>query len=574
MECSQRAIEQVVHPTAAFPHNPDESPAADSLRNHARQLPWEHSLLNPKNRVDSLELLPDPLWRIDGCAGLGTQYYALPLFMSQVPPMRMDVFIPGNQPAHIREQLDLDVAFHTKDAKRLSRLAITRHIIRALQYWTTFEFPDLQSFETFYRRVPFGTRIVFENLSLDRREIRVLVGHAHDLEMKLLTRHNLESLWGTKLDLLQEVDFYDVHVVSILHDSVCIVRIHGQLYIFKALVSDANKYLYHELKNLYTLEPHPNIIARPIHIVRKTLRFGTKKAIVGFTTFYHEKGSLRDVLPQLRIHDQLRRSEQVKWSIQLAQALHHLRTSSQTYYPDLRLDNIVLSAQSDVVMVDFEQRGVWCEFASPEVNAIEYIRLIAGDEKIPQAVTDFYEGRLEDLVPSHGALDSAQYANPEHGYNVSWIALSPREQEAAEVYMLGRVLWCIFEGVSGPQKAAVWQSYRWESDLEFPRYDRTPPEMRDLIDRCTRGRRAPLSSVIVRRQSQLAVRDLDDGGQTVEGVRAVAQRFWRSELDAAESFLDMRKAQKEAGTWNDNYYDRPTIQEVLAGLAAFEEQSR
>ncbi|KAI1493145.1 hypothetical protein F5X96DRAFT_677279 [Biscogniauxia mediterranea] len=570
MELCSRAIEEVVHPTAAFFRSPNEERETPGTPNGEPQTSWGSSLLNPKNRVDSLEFPNDPLWRVDGCAGLGTQYFIVPLFLSHVPPMRMDVFIPENQPALIREQLELDIAFHTKDATRLSRLAITRHIIRTLQNWTRKEFEDLDAFERFYTTVPFGSRIVFENLSLDISQIHIRLGYNHDLERQLLSLRGLETLWGSIVSSVPVIDLLDLHVVAVLHDSVCLVRIHGDLFIFKALISEA-KYLYHELRTLCTLQPHPNIIARPIHIVQKTCNFGGKRAIAGFTTFYHPKGSLRDLLPRLRIHGQLQLSDQLKWSTQVTMALEHLQTREATYYPDLRLDNIVLSEQSDIIMIDFEQRGVWCEFAPPEVNAIEFMRLIATDERMP--VREKYLRRLEGLLPSFEALQGNLYMNPEEGYNVSWIALSSAEQEAAEVYMLGRLLWCIFEGVSGPQKAAVWQSYRWESDLEFPEYSRTPRIMRDLIDRCTRGRRETLASVIIRQHSQLILRSKPVEEQTSEDVKEAARLYWQSEIKAAEDFLDMRDAMRSEGTWNENYYNRPTLKEVLASLKAFQEQA-
>ncbi|RYP55008.1 hypothetical protein DL768_000324 [Monosporascus sp. mg162] len=299
-------------------------------------------------------------------------------------------------------------------------------------------------------------------------------------------------------------------------------------------------------------------------------QFGAKRAVVGFTTFYHSRGSLRDILPQLRIHGRLRLSDQMKWSVQLATALEHLRTSSKIYYPDLRLDNIVLSDKSDIVMVDFEQRGVWCEFAAPEVNAIEYIRLIARDENVPDDVREKYSARLRKLVPDCDALDQDAYTNPEQGYAISWIALSPGEQEAAEVYMLGRVLWCIFEGVSGPQKAAVWQSYRWESHLEFPEYERTPPTIRALIDRCTRGRRDTLGSKIKRQRSKLILCDPEFSKENEENVKEAARQFWLAEMEASEKFLDLRDAQRRKGEWNENFFDRPSLDEVLAALQAFQ----
>ncbi|KAI0974527.1 hypothetical protein F4678DRAFT_380288 [Xylaria arbuscula] len=563
MDLCQRAIEEVVHPTAAFLRA--SGGEAWLYSEDAPQPSWEDSLLNPKNRIDSLDPPDNPLWRIDGCTGLGTQYYAVPVCLPHVPPMRMDVFIPENQPSHIREQLDLHKAFHTKDASRLSRLAITKHIIRTLQVWTRSTFEDIDSFERFYKSKPFGSRLVFENLSFDTRQINVRVGPNHNLELQLLSLQKLTSLWGIKLQSLRVVDFFDVHVVSVLHDSVCLVRIQGQLFIFKALVSEV-KYLYHELKTLCTVEPHANIISRPIHLIRKACCFGGKHAIVGFTTFYHQHGSLRDLLPQLRIHDGLRLEDQFKWSIQVIRALEHLRTRSSTYYPDLRLDNLVMSKSFDVVMVDFEQRGVWCEFAAPEVNAIEYMRLVAADDRVPSEVRLKYEGIMRNLVPDYDRLQDDGYTNPHDGYNASWIALAPEEQEVAEVYMLGRLLWCIFEGVSGPQKAAVWQSYRWESSLEFPEYDRTPPELRELIDRCTRGRRRNLGSIVVRQQSHLLLRRRRKEDHTANQVQDAAMAHWAAELQWAEKFLSERDRLQEQGLWNNNYYNRPRLEEVLKAL--------
>ncbi|KAI1461643.1 hypothetical protein F4805DRAFT_464931 [Annulohypoxylon moriforme] len=567
MELSTRAIGEVVHPTAAFyrPHlGTRETLETPSPADSVIKFTWQNSLLNPKNRINSLDLPQNPLWRVDGCAGLGTQYYVLPLFLKKVPPLRMDVFVSDFQPTLIREQLELHKAFHIKDSVRLPRLAIAKHIVRILQNWTTSEFKDFAAFEDFYKGVPFGSRLVLENMSLDVRRVRIKVGLNHDLEHKLLPLSRLTDLWGSEFPFPKVIDFFDLHVVSVLHDSVCLVRVNEQLCIFKALTSGA-KYLYHELKTLCTIEPHENIIIRPLHIVTKRCNFGTKRAVAGFTTFYHSKGTLRDILPLSRAHDQLRRVDQLKWSIQLTKALGHL-TRSGTYYPDLRLDNIVLSESSNIVMVDFEQRGVWCEFSAPEINAIEYIRLIATDECVPESVSEKYRKILHDLVPSFESLDDERYTNPEHGFNLPWIALSAAEQEAAEVYMLGRVLWCIFEGVSGPQKAAVWQSYRWEPEIEFPEYKRTPPAIRNLIDKCTRGRRGTLSNVVMRKHSQLLLTAKDATEQTADDVREAAKRFWSVEIEEAEQYLATRGSQRLRGKWNGNYYGRPTLKQVLEAL--------
>ncbi|KAK7756692.1 hypothetical protein SLS62_001133 [Diatrype stigma] len=570
MNLSSKVIEEVVHPTAAFIQRSSSSIRSDNTAQTTNIDTWEESPLNPKNRIDSLEIPSKSLWRVDGCGGLATQYFVVPLFLPNPPPIRLDVYVEDPELPPLSRQLELNTAFHTKDSDRLSRLAITRHIVRTLKLWTEARFQDSEAFELFYKTVPFGSRLVFENLSLDIRKIKVRLGVNHNLERKLLSISALGRLWGSNFRFPGVVDLFDLSVERILHDSVCLVRIDGQLFIFKALTSHA-KYLYHELKTLCTIEPHPNIIARPVHVVRKACQFGAKKAVIGFTTIYHPKGSLRDILPQLRIHGRLRPSDQIKWSLQIVDALEHLRSTSNTYYPDLRLDNLVLSDKSDVVMVDFEQRGVWCEFAAPEVNAIEYIRLIATEDRVPYDVREVYLKRLKHLVPDYDDLDTNIYTNPEHGYTIPWVALSSAEQEAAEVYMLGRVLWCIFEGVSGPQKAAVWQSYRWESHLEFPEYDRTPLKMRTLIDWCTRGRRETLGSRVTRQCSRLILcNNYGAREQNEDNVRDAARQFWLEELEVAERFLDLRNTERSRGKWKENYFGRPSLKEVLAALQAYQ----
>ena len=146
-----------------------------------------------------------------------------------------------------------------------------------------------------------------------------------------------------------------------------------------------------------------------------------------------------------------------------------------------------------------------------EVNAIEYIRLLAVDEDIDPDIQAKYSAMLDELLPGWEDMgEGEEYMWPSKGYNVPWSCLTQREQEACEVYMLGRVLWCIFEASSAPQRAAVWLSYRWEPLVEFPGYTTTPQPIRDLIDRCTRGRQPGLTKYIVRERDRLVMRELDE----------------------------------------------------------------
>ncbi|KJZ78317.1 hypothetical protein HIM_02355 [Hirsutella minnesotensis 3608] len=574
MELSQHSIHDVIHPTAAF-SGPglDAAPPPGTLPAETEvEVPWPNSSLNPKNRIDSLDPPARPLWRIDGCTAFGTQIYAVPLFISPVRPYRVDVFIPepATLPEWLRKVLDLDVTFYTRDASRIAQLGITRHVLRILQHWTS-AMPDPSQI---YHNLPFGSRIALQNLPVNVSDVRISIAPTHYLERQLLSVPTLLRFWGDDVKLPPTVDIEEVEYLSQLHDSVCLVNIAGQTWIFKAITS-YTKYLYHELRQLLVLKPHSNIIARPVHLVTKRCSFGNKVAVVGFTVENHVHGSLRDLIPFLQLHGQVSLADKVKWSIQLASALLHLRETSNIFYPDLRLDNIVLSESWDAIMIDFEQRGVWCEFAAPEVNAIEYVRLLAIDEEIEPDVQEKYADILTGLLPGWEDMgEGEEYTWPCRGYNVPWSCLTRTEQEACEVYMLGRVLWCIFEASSAPQRAAVWLSYRWEPRVEFPKYTTTPEPMRELIDRCTRGRQAGLSRHIVRERDRLVIRDLENTGKTTaHQVQQTARDWWTKEIAASEQWLKSRAEGLKRGDWNENYYHRPTLREVHDALETFRAQS-
>ncbi|KAF6816159.1 hypothetical protein CPLU01_13939 [Colletotrichum plurivorum] len=564
MDLTSDIIHEIIHPTAAFSAASQEHNAHGAI-DHPRQLPladWEASPLNPKNRIDSLDPLCDPLWCIHGCTAFGTQFYVLPLFLSSVPPMRIDAFIPeqSSQSRELRELLDLDVAFHTKDRARVQQLNISRHILRALQRWTK-SLPDP---EGLFGSMPFGSRIVFKNLALDLKDIQIEIAPTYYLERQLLSPSALGHMWGPTVELPECIDISEAHVVEQIHDSVCLVRIRGTLWILKTLTS-YTKYLYHELKLLLSARPHPSIMSRPAHLLTKKCSFGSKLAVVGFTLEFHKLGTMRDIVPYLQASGMLSQAEQFKWATQITSGVIHHRETSGTFYPDLRLDNVVLSESRDAIMVDFEQRGVWCEFASPEINALEYVRLLATDDEVPEHVKDRYAEILRRMCPDFESLqDREEYTNPAT-YNISWQCLSPGEQEASEVYMLGRVLWCIFEGASAPQQASFWSSYRREANIEFPAYLRTPPKMRTLIDHCTRGRRPTLSTKIGREGSKVTIKDAQ-GPYDQQDIRRASAAWWRKELSWAEDFLATRERMKAAGEWKDNHFDRPSLHDVLRQL--------
>lgn len=610
MELNSTTIHDAIHPTAAFAQNRSALELASPTGNDTGQASWLESQLNPKNRVDSLDPLPNPLWRIDGCTAIGTQYYALPLHVGEVPPMRLDVFLPmeTTRDPVLRDVLDLDAAFHTKDSTRLNRLGVTRHILRALQKWSLEGEGTAEHIAALYKDKPFGTRIILE-LGFSLESVKITVATTWHVEKQLIRPKALVETLGLPKEVIPEtIDISNLSIVQQLHDSVCLVRIHhhdepedGQkLWIFKALTSNT-KYLVCELRNLLLMKPYPHVVSKPKYLVTKYCRFGGKTAVVGFIIPFYAAGSLRDTIPLLHIHGLLKPEMQIMWARQLASAVLHVRERGRIYYPDLRLDNVVLTAGGDLVMVDFEQRGVWCEFAAPEVNAIAYVHTLAvdegaGEEGLEQEHGDdsrllysqFIPGEerpnrwaefLSRILPGWQVLEQDEMYTPlPHGYksyNIPWLALDEAEQEAAEAYMLGRVLWCIFEGQCAPQHAAVWQSYKREPDYEFPEYRHTPLPIRDLIDGCTKGRRETLSKLVTRVGSKMVLRRKDglvDVNCTPLEVLDAARDWWRVEVEVAERFLTMREELKGRGEWKGNWYGRLRLREVVQRLEEYERE--
>jgi hypothetical protein len=155
------------------------------------------------------------------------------------------------------------------------------------------------------------------------------------------------------------IDISKVQVLGQLHDSVCLVQIStsddkNKIVILKALTSFP-RFLYHELKVLLMMPSHPHIIGKPLHLVTKKCGFGSKGAVIGFTIPYLPNGSLHNVVPSHMSQGKLTLSMQMKWSIQLTEALLHVREKAKRFYSDIGLENLVLDENDDLVMVGFEQ---------------------------------------------------------------------------------------------------------------------------------------------------------------------------------------------------------------------------
>lgn len=560
--CSQ-TTHDVILPTAAFAvYPPDDDTPADLAAPV-----WQHSLLNPKNRINSLDALPNAAWRVDAVAENGTDFFIVPQFLDSFPFLRVGLTLPEytSFPKDLREELDMSAAFHMRDPERVNQLGITRHILRILQHWTI----SAPNIEKVYNTLSWGAMFHLETLPRDVKQARITVKLNHEAEEQLWPVEMMEMSWGHEVAFPEMVDLHNLVYRAQPHDSVCVVSIHGKQFVFKAVTSQT-KYLYNELRHLLLMKPHEHIVARPRHIVTKRSLFDGEAVVVGFTLDYHQRSCARDHLPLYRIRNLSTMAKETRWCMQIASALDHFRRTRKTYCSDIRLDNVLLSDTDELVMVDFEQRGVWFEFAPPEVNAIDIMCSLRASKTLDPAITSKYHDVLSSLIPDLDMLLGGQYFYTNHGFNLPWLALTPKEREACEVFMLGRIMWCIFEAACAPHRGVYWVSYRRELDIDFPQYRSTPSTMRDLIDRCTRGHRTCFSELVFRQGGKVILREHEGTNKsTAAQVRKAARAFWKEEVRLSEQWIEERKVGMATGTWNENYYGRPTLQEVRDELQAF-----
>ena len=520
----------------------------------AAQVPWNNSTSNIQYRIDSLHPLSNSIWRVDGCEVDGAHYFVIPNFMLGKVPLHIDTYIPhrSSLPVSLRDVLQTDLAIFTPNS-RVDSLNISNYIVRALQAWSDRQ-PDLESL---YASMPFGSRIVFNTITSDVRAADIQLVPNFDLERQWLSMSALKNMWRLGVENWPEtIDLEKLMFVKRLHDTISVVQISqnggAQEYIFKFVLHDV-KYFYHELKNLLTMPPHPSIISRPLFIVTKKCRFGGKVGVCGFVLEYHPFGTLQTVISNLPSDPKLRLANQLRWAKQLVSGLQHIQASPVQFYSNLKLSNVVMKASDaggealDAVLIDFEQRSGFFTWAAPEVryvHVLEHLATFSADE----GSRSRYAGMLRDYIAAWQPLNSKiTYRNPRHGYSFPWLALTPREREAAQVFMLGKVLWCIFEGASSPGGCISIETFREEaSEVKFPEFFRTPKGMRDCIRKCTAGAAEWQGREfgVVRRGNKLfPLGNVDvKNGQavTVEEIEEAAREWWREEISDAEDFLQTR----------------------------------
>ncbi|KAE9368164.1 hypothetical protein N431DRAFT_346688 [Stipitochalara longipes BDJ] len=583
MEPTSGMFHAVMYPTAAFMST--TPPDFESYSSLTDSQSWEKSYLNPKNRIESLTPVQNPSWRIDGGEADGTRFFTVPSFAIGQPPLRIDTFIPdtADHAPELREILKANSAMQC-EGSQISNLSISQFILRILENWSRSS-PGL---ETLYRTMPFGSRIVIDNICSNFGAINVHLIPRYEVERQWLTVDTLQQMWNLSRSAWPDIiDLNCVQLQRQFHDAIALVNLRGhgtKTFVFKSVTTDL-KFFYHELKLLLCMDAHPNIVSPPLYIVTKKCQFGGKVGVCGFILKYYTGGTLQETLWKRWREGTLNIREQFRWAREVTAALIHIKDSPAGFYSDLKLNNIIMDQRDDglhAVVVDFEQRGGWYSWSPPEVYYTEYLEYVACSSHVDDDVRERYTAVLKRWKPDwEPNSSSVRYWKSEFGFSVAWVSLSEQERERAQVFMLGKLLWCLFEGVGSINSCVTVETFRDEvSEQHFPEFRQTPKHLRTCIRKYTSGAtewrgRYP---AVVRRGNMLFPREMYEkygaSGCTSFDTQEAARRWWTQELSDAERFVESRYLKREEGLEVGSVFalqdKRPLLQEVLRDIQEIE----
>ena len=585
-------------PSAAFVNFPDtKGYAEDPKLDHGKaRLPRYGSLTWLTNQQSALKLGPSYQWRIDGATSFGTEFYAVPEFLSNLVPRQITVILPSqiHWPKKLRSSLDATESAHQADS-RAADLGIAKYLTTSLSYWA---FTSSQ-WTSRYQSLPFGSTISLQRLEPDVTKCQFTFEPCEDAWSDGCTLSELQDFWHlsrTQLPSIKPVN--DLRFVQQINDSVALVQVANdpsQIPLILKAPGTFKSSVYHELKVLLTLPTHKNIAVRPLHLVSIQSEAKNDDVICGFLLPYFRGGSLDEVLPKRRLANSLHLSLRLKWCDDIIQALIHVKSHGQ-FYSDLKMDNIVVDRTQGVesaTLIDFElDRNIFA-WSPPEILAVEWVAQLAEDKSLGDQLRQKYSNLINQYLNGRGfsfplRTKFDRYDNSDFGTYFPWVVSSLEEREAGMVYLLGKTIWCVMEGM-GEVSNILGVSSMYENPLEFPSFKKTPVPMQNLIRDCTTGSRewSGLRIGIFRQGGKIYPRSISLEGPnlaaTVEETKSSIHQTWQREVNTAEALLEAKikldKGLISQRSLQDNdrdllgYVRRPSLLEVKERLDKFRQSS-
>ncbi|KAI0416122.1 hypothetical protein F5X98DRAFT_201118 [Xylaria grammica] len=422
---------------------------------------------------------PSSVWMINGFSEDSLlRVFVSPILSGMVKPPPYHLSIILDEESEIVQALIRAFDYMRSPEKDFGVECITTKLLALLNQWS-----DGVDLTKLLEVTPFGSSFRVSGQSIT--ELQIWMSPNFQLERRYLSVPRLECLWGS-LELPPLIDLDQLEFVSRLHDSISLVKLpNGQHAIFKGVVRVVAR-MYHELRELLNMPPHPNIIARPMFLVMRKVRGMEHPAVCGFILQFHAGGSLLHALTNIPYRHELQLATKIKWIRQIISAFLHIHGPANGYYSDLRPDNIVLNSDNDIILVDFEQGGSPKRWLPPEAQPLH----CDVNSELPQWC-------LSAVNPAY-MPNSIHYSNPPFGYWKQFANASNREREEMECYTIAKVIWCIFEEQTN--QLSSWDLTDEEGRLRrndgvqlrhtvFPYFSKTPPTLRHWIWACTKHSR-------------------------------------------------------------------------------------
>jgi hypothetical protein len=214
-----------------------------------------------------------------------------------------------------------------------------------------------------------------------------------------------------------------------------------------------------ELKNLLSLpRGHPNIIQAPETLVTLT---ETDTRVCGFLTPFHRNGNADVYAQRLRAgRATLPCAMLLRWFRQLVSAVAFLEGHG-TWHGDIKPDNLLVSDDEDIILIDFARIFTTFATSSPEVR----------------------EHCARHLPSAGGSGEETCGCSNSTGIPANW----PVEKIIlSEVYSIGRTMYLICEGVSMVDlyRRYGWINHEYDFPTAFGPESLTPELIRPIILRC------------------------------------------------------------------------------------------
>ncbi|KAJ9623931.1 hypothetical protein H2203_005377 [Taxawa tesnikishii (nom. ined.)] len=531
-------------------------------------------------------------WEIEGCDFFGTLYYATPCFTQAPSPTMIDVIVPDQTqwPADLRAVLGARESAHMRDGESIRSLGISSHLTEALAHWSSQD----PNFDSKYTQLPFGSSVKVHDIKSDIKSMLITMEPNMRGAENMLSRDELSRIWresyGKAIDMPPAIAVNQLEFRKRLGYRVALVHLTGahrrkEPVVFKAR-TEAPGNLYHELKVLLTMPSHPGVIGRPLYIVTLADR---GNVVCGFILEYYPLGTFENYLPIKAQHGDIKQLTKLRWCREITVALMHVQSAGR-FHSDLKMDNVLLhyrNGQDSAMLFDFEQGRNLFSWAPPEIYLLEWLWELSTSTRLPigkrrefEALLDRYLRSRNFANPPPGA--KGPYTNPDQGYYFPWTSSTTEEREKGMVFMLGKVIWCIFEGV-GEIGNVLGRSIRRPSNREFPDFQDTPESVHDLIRKCTAGAREwnrgkfglfrVGGQVFPRGKTGLNGEPKATLDETMRAIRDT----WSEEIVEIRAFVNARMRLDEGlASPKDKQYlgylDRPTLSEVLQTLDDLEQK--